>query len=261
MVVSRIAAVTMLALLAATPLSSGAQADNGWQFGLRLPRLYLPEVTTSAWDDDDVYDDGDVYIEPAPRARRNMVYDPDLDEWVPRKRLKRVRRQMVYDQYLDEWVPVERMRGASFDEDFEPVFENDKPAKKKSKKKTTKPATVAKKPFVVKPLDINAAPRKTNANLALASPLTPKVTKPKVQTETKTASVAKPVTTPAVKSAKPAIGCSNAADIVAGYGFSGVKPKSCTGASYTFNAARAEKAYVITLSSSTGEITDVKKVN
>ncbi len=259
MVVLRITALSMLALLATAPLSSGAQADQRWHFGVRLPHIYLPEVTTSAWDDEDVFDDEEVYAEPRRRARGNMVYDPDLDEWVPRAREKRVRRQMVYDQYLDEWVPVERMRRTNFEEDFDPVYEIEKSARKKAK--TTKSASVAKKPFVVKPLDTSAAPRKLDASLALAAPVTPKVIKPKVQAESKTASIAKPVTTTAVKPAKPAIGCSNAADIVTGYGFSGVKPKSCAGASYTFNAARAEKSYVITLSSATGEITDVKKVN
>ena len=57
-----------------------------------------------------------------------------------------------------------------------------------------------------------------------------------------------------------AITCDKAEKIVSGFGFTSVKPTSCAGQVFAFNAARNGKAYVIKLSSSSGELTEVKKV-
>ena len=57
-----------------------------------------------------------------------------------------------------------------------------------------------------------------------------------------------------------AITCDNAGKIVSGYGFTGVKPTSCAGQIFAFNATRSGKSYVIKLSSASGELTEVKKV-
>ena len=57
-----------------------------------------------------------------------------------------------------------------------------------------------------------------------------------------------------------AMTCDKAGKIISGYGFTGVKPTSCTGQVFAFNATRSGKAYVIKLSSASGELTEVKKV-
>jgi len=54
--------------------------------------------------------------------------------------------------------------------------------------------------------------------------------------------------------------CDKAEKIVSGYGFTSVKPTTCTGEVFAFNATRSGKAYVIKLSSASGELTEVKKV-
>jgi hypothetical protein len=61
-------------------------------------------------------------------------------------------------------------------------------------------------------------------------------------------------------SAASGMSCDKAGQIVSGYGFTSVKPTTCTGQVFTFNATRSGKAYVIKLSSASGELTEVKKV-
>ena len=59
---------------------------------------------------------------------------------------------------------------------------------------------------------------------------------------------------------KPAsITCDKASKIVAGYGFSAVKPSTCHGKEYAFAATRDGANYVIKMSSANGELTQVKK--
>ena len=65
------------------------------------------------------------------------------------------------------------------------------------------------------------------------------------------------------KNAGPAaagMSCDKAEKIVSGYGFTSVKPATCTGQVFAFNATRSGKAYVIKLSAASGELTEVKKV-
>jgi hypothetical protein len=68
------------------------------------------------------------------------------------------------------------------------------------------------------------------------------------------------------KAAKPtqqasrAVSCEKAGKIILDYGFSSVKPTSCAGQVYAFNATRGGKPYVVRLSSASGELTEVKKV-
>lgn len=53
--------------------------------------------------------------------------------------------------------------------------------------------------------------------------------------------------------------CEAAAEIVSGFGFSDVKPISCSGSSYGFEARRDGAAYSITLNATDGELSEVKK--
>jgi hypothetical protein len=61
-------------------------------------------------------------------------------------------------------------------------------------------------------------------------------------------------------SAGTAISCDEAEIIVSGYGFANVTPTTCTGQVFAFNATRSRNTYVIKLSSDSGELTEVNKV-
>ncbi len=113
------------------------------------------------------------------------------------------------------------------------------------------------------------APKKKK-KAAKAAPATKSVTKKSVASTEKKAvtskSVAsvekKAVTSTEKKTATAATGmsCDKAEKIVSGYGFTSVKPTTCTGQVFSFNATRSGKAYVIKLSSASGELTEVRKV-
>ena len=93
------------------------------------------------------------------------------------------------------------------------------------------------------------APKRKTAKAAPAKPSVPAVQKKAVSsTGKKTASEA------------TAISCDKAEEIVSGYGFANVTPKTCTGQVFAFNATRSGKTYVIKLNSASGELTEVKKV-
>lgn len=55
------------------------------------------------------------------------------------------------------------------------------------------------------------------------------------------------------------ISCDKATKIVSDYGFTQVKPTSCNGKVYAFDARRDGKAFAIKMSSASGELTEVKK--
>lgn len=60
-------------------------------------------------------------------------------------------------------------------------------------------------------------------------------------------------------SAKP-VTCDKAGTIISGFGFDTVKSVDCEGQLYSFTAMRGGKPYTIKLSSVSGELTEVKKV-
>ena len=72
----------------------------------------------------------------------------------------------------------------------------------------------------------------------------------------KPASPVKPATT-----AGAGMSCDKAVSIVSGYGFSGVKPDSCKGKVYAFNATRDGRNFAIKFNAASGELTEVKKLN
>lgn len=127
------------------------------------------------------------------------------------------------------------------DDYYEPRYEGEEPvyiAPKKKTKKTAK-AVPAPKPVAKKSMAVTS-------------------------TETKSvATVEKKAVAPAEKktaAAATGMSCDKAGQIVSGYGFTSVKPATCTGQVFAFNATRSGKAYVIKLSSASGELTEVKKV-
>jgi hypothetical protein len=157
-------------------------------------------------------------------------------------------RDFYADDYGDEEYYEDDERPLAYydpdDDYYEPrYYEGEEPvyiAPKKKQKKTAK-AVPAPKPVVKKSV---TSTEKNAATSSVAS-----VEKKAVTTvETKTASAA------------PGMSCDKAGQIVSGYGFTSVKPTTCTGQVFAFNATRSGKAYVIKLSSASGELTEVKKV-
>ena len=65
---------------------------------------------------------------------------------------------------------------------------------------------------------------------------------------------------PAAK-ASAGMSCDKAGSIVSGYGFAGVKPGSCKGKVYAFNATRDGSNFAIKVDAASGELTEVKKLN
>jgi hypothetical protein len=108
------------------------------------------------------------------------------------------------------------------------------------------------------------APKKKKKT-AKAAPVTKKSvasTEKKAVTSKSVASVEKKAVTSTEKKTATATGmsCDKAEKIVSGYGFTSVRPTTCTGQVFSFNATRSGKSYVIKLSSASGELTEVKKV-
>ncbi len=130
-----------------------------------------------------------------------------------------------YDPDEDYYEPQYR------DEDDEPVY-----VPPKKKKKTVKSVSVPK-PVIKKP--VVAAEKKAVETV-----------------EKKTVASVEKKTVPATAG----MSCDKAEKIISGYGFTSVKPTACTGQIFAFNATRSGKAYVIKLSSASGELTEVKRV-
>ena len=128
-----------------------------------------------------------------------------------------------YDPDEDYYEPQYR------DEDDEPVY-----VPPKKKKKTVKSVSVPK-PAIKKP--VVAAEKKAVETV-----------------EKKTVASVEKKTVPATAG----MSCDKAEKIISGYGFTSVKPTACTGQIFAFNATRSGKAYVIMLSSASGELSEVK---
>src|SRR5436190_20691679 len=150
------------------------------------------------------------------------------------------------DFYADDYDDEDYYEGderplAYYDPDddyYEPRYRGEEPVYIAPKKKKTAKA--------VKPVEKKAvaSTEKKAATSSVASVEKKTVT----ATEKKTASAAS------------GMSCDKAGEIVSGYGFTSVKPTTCTGQIFAFNATRSGKAYVIKLSSASGELTEVKKV-
>jgi hypothetical protein len=154
-------------------------------------------------------------------------------------------RDFYAEDYGDEDYYEEEQPLAYYDPDddyyeprYQPRYEGEEPVYiAPKKKKTAKAAKPVEKKSV-------ASTKKKAETSSVASVEKKAVT----ATEKKTATAA------------PGMSCDKAGQIVSGYGFTSVKPTTCTGQVFAFNATRSGKAYVIKLSSASGELTEVKKV-
>lgn len=96
----------------------------------------------------------------------------------------------------------------------------------------------------------------TTASISRSPKLTIKPrAKPEIATKTSTASA-----TQSEPASGAGLSCAKAGDIVSGFGFTAVKPETCNGKVYAFNATRDGNAFAIKLDSSSGELTEVKKL-
>lgn len=179
--------------------------------------------------------------------RKQVVYYMGPDEvFIPRGlRFMLGDYGMTPDEYEAMYGPDE------FDESYYDPSLDAPPRKAKAK---AKPKKVVAKP-VAKPVGKPAA-----------KPATAKAGQ-REDTELTTASIAAPEAGAATAKAKPkaapsstTLSCDKAGQIITGYGFSSVKPETCTGKVYAFAAARDGKTFAIKLDSSNGELTEVKKL-
>ena len=111
---------------------------------------------------------------------------------------------------------------------------------------------------------VYTSPKKKKKKTVKAVPVTKPVVKKSVATTEKKTVITteKKAVVSAEKKAVTAstgMSCDKAEKIVSGYGFTSVKPTTCTGQVFAFIATRSGKAYVIKLSSASGELTEVKK--
>jgi len=97
------------------------------------------------------------------------------------------------------------------------------------------------------------APVKPRKKLKPAALPAPGATKKKV-------TAVKAVATKSKPGAATGLSCDKATAIVSGYGFAAIKAEDCEGKVYAFNATRDGKAYAIKLSATSGELTEVKKL-
>jgi hypothetical protein len=77
---------------------------------------------------------------------------------------------------------------------------------------------------------------------------------------TKLASTRAGTATTATGKTSLALTCTQATTVVEGYGFTAVKPASCKGKVYAFNATRDGNSFAIRLDATSGELTEVKKL-
>ena len=107
-------------------------------------------------------------------------------------------------------------------------------------------------PVEAKPLVETAPVKQKPLQTATIDPVPAKPEPPNVKP-------AKKVQAKPEKKVKGRITCKSAEKIVAGFGFTDIEAKSCNGKSYDFAAQRDGKPFTITLSSASGELTEVKR--
>ena len=144
--------------------------------------------------------------------------------------------QDEYDRYMKKRHPRNRLR---YDQSYyDPLIDEPgyRPVQPKSKKKKTAAVT---KPVLPQSKVLSSKPP---------------VSKPAVN---QTASINKQFSAPVTGKS---VDCSKGASIVAGFGFSDVTTKSCTGPTLTYTATRSSKNFEIQVSAGSGELIAVKKL-
>lgn len=171
------------------------------------------------------------------------VYYMNEEEYYQYLKRQRRRQRIMEDYYANQ---DQGYGGQDYYDQGPPPYDPPRRAKKKIAKVPSATKTPTKKIAVGKPA--GTSPQKA-------------VPAPKSVASTKSNAPAKDVVTASTSAASGGgISCNKAADIVTGYGFDSVKSSSCSGAVYSFNAARSGKAYLIKVNAASGELTEVKKL-
>ncbi|NNE23093.1 MAG: hypothetical protein HKN11_10845 [Rhizobiales bacterium] len=162
-------------------------------------------------------------------------------------------------------VPLPRSR--PFAESFNSADSIRQPLESKS----VETATLGNSPVTIVPIEPTPAPapsRTAAPEPVKVEPIAPIEAKPVKEKSVRTATLepapvkrepAKKVEAATEKKVKGRISCKSAEKIVAGFGFSDIEAKSCDGKSYDFGALRDGKPFTITLSSTSGELTEVRR--
>jgi hypothetical protein len=136
-----------------------------------------------------------------------------------------------------------------FDESFYDPQNDLQDQKAKTKKKTT--TKTSKKSVVPKPVAKPVLPGKEVETASVSAPA--------VKEQDASTDSGKSLSSTTASSSK-GISCDKAGQIISGYGFTGVKPATCAGQVYAFNATRDGKNFAIKLNAANGELTEVKKL-
>lgn len=191
------------------------------------------------------------------KKHRRMAYDtyyagPEVVKGIPGIRV-------LFGDYGLSEEEYDALYGAGAD--GQPDFDESyyEPKAKTAPSSKTKPA----KPLTKTVTKVAPKPAPTKEETATVKTETPPVktasAAPDEEVEVE-AKPAKPAAAPAPAPATGSVSCDKASGIVSDYGFTAVKPSSCTGSIYAFNATRGGKSFAIKLDPKSGELTEVKKL-
>ncbi len=239
----RAVAVSALALFAFVQTAEQASADHRFRMRVLWPKIYAPRLSGYLYrdeyaDEEDGFfdpEDPDVMIPRRQRYRdRNVVLDYDADEFdpiyePPVKKKPRVIKKKTKKAAVEKKNPVKPAQTAAA-----AVKPKVKPGARLA---TTAPASQSFTAVKTVPGDAPII-AKTGLPSTAIKPLTPlpsSAVKAIVPQTVAPKSAAKTVPSQAktqlatTGTATGSIGCSKGAEIVSGYGFTSVKPRSCTG--------------------------------
>ncbi len=210
--------------------------------------------------------------------------DETFNYYAPRRWQQRRRPRVYHEepQYLDEEERLEeeylQQRRAERSKRWRRKrIRNDLARKRQQRRRLTNVPVPREKPDSDYPVTIDSLDEPSTVEQSRLSTLgTPEATTPRDNSPPKTStserkaatlrpsnpsttSQDKPAAAPDKKTPKGRISCQQAQEIVAGFGFSDIEAKSCSGKSYDFAAKRDGKPFTIRLSAASGELTEVKR--
>ena len=173
------------------------------------------------------------------------VYYMDEEEYYQYLKRQRRKQRLLQDYYASQDSGYDDQDPGYYDQEPQPIKK-----KQRVKKKIVKTAPAAKAP-----------PKKLTSRKPAAKPAPKSVASNKSSAPIKATTPSRDLVTASTgAAASGSVSCSKAANIVSGYGFDSVQTGSCSGSTYSFNASRGGKAYLIKVNAANGELTEVKKL-